>query len=85
MEDCCSDNVDSMAFLQISQTAEEFGSVDRTATYRYPKMSKTMVPKVGMMMPDVTPLPTTVVSSSLLSTTPFPHKDVGFMTFEREY
>lgn len=32
--------------VQISQTADEFGSIDRTATYRYPEMTKTMVPKV---------------------------------------
>jgi hypothetical protein len=38
--------------LQISQTADEFGSVDRTATYRYPAMTKTMIPKpVSPMSP----------------------------------
>lgn len=31
--------------FKISQTADEFGSVDRTAQYRYPSMTKTMVPK----------------------------------------
>jgi len=31
--------------FKISQTADEFGSVDRTAQYRYPAMTKTMVPK----------------------------------------
>lgn len=31
--------------FKISQTADEFGSVDRTAQYRYPAMTKTMIPK----------------------------------------